>query len=255
MRARRLRSGSYRPPDLILALLFAVMIGLRRINKTEILQYTARSSRCWAVPVPRPVHAPAVSQTAYAQRHPAPRGLHDRLRRVLFPVRSAHFVDLRSGFRRADRLRQTPIRPRRVQPKKRGRRSYHPLLCFEAHLQEFWHGSLRPGNAASSSGVVAFTQRCLQKAPRPSADPHPHPADSGFFGGTFIASLDRSGVGYAIVAREYSTIKAYAGRADSSAGHRLGGERVHLQAAPLESPHRFVVVRRPIPEIPWKPRN
>ena len=33
------RRGDYAPADLILALLFAVIAGLRRINKTEILQY------------------------------------------------------------------------------------------------------------------------------------------------------------------------------------------------------------------------
>lgn len=33
------RSTEYLPSDLILALLYAIMAGLRRINKTEILQY------------------------------------------------------------------------------------------------------------------------------------------------------------------------------------------------------------------------
>ena len=32
-------NADYHPSDLILALLYAVMAGLRRINKTEILQY------------------------------------------------------------------------------------------------------------------------------------------------------------------------------------------------------------------------
>ena len=33
------RNADYHPSDLILALLYAIMAGLRRINKTEILQY------------------------------------------------------------------------------------------------------------------------------------------------------------------------------------------------------------------------
>jgi len=67
-----------------------------------------------AVPVPRPVHAPAVSQTTDAQRHPAPRGpARPAAACALSGAEAAHLVDLRSGFRRADRLRQTPIRPRR----------------------------------------------------------------------------------------------------------------------------------------------
>src|SRR3970040_843410 len=33
------RSGTYPPAELILALLYAIIMGLRRINKTDILQY------------------------------------------------------------------------------------------------------------------------------------------------------------------------------------------------------------------------
>src|SRR5258708_19313675 len=38
-------------------------------------------------------------------------------------------------------------------PKKKGRPSYHPILCFESHGQEFWHGSLRPGDPASNTAA------------------------------------------------------------------------------------------------------
>ena len=33
------RAGDYRPTDLTMALLFAIIAGLRRLNKTEVLQY------------------------------------------------------------------------------------------------------------------------------------------------------------------------------------------------------------------------
>ena len=50
-------------------------------------------------------------------------------------------------------------------PKKHGRRSYPPIICFEAPWQEFWQGSLRPGHAVTATGGVAFVQRCLDKVP------------------------------------------------------------------------------------------
>jgi hypothetical protein len=34
-----------------------------------------------------------------------------------------------------------------------------------AGYQEFWHGSLRPGNAAASAEAVPFLQVCLAKIP------------------------------------------------------------------------------------------
>src|SRR5215472_16973407 len=42
------RNADYHPSDLILALLYAVMAGLRRINQTEILQYNVPSCPGWA---------------------------------------------------------------------------------------------------------------------------------------------------------------------------------------------------------------
>jgi hypothetical protein len=250
----RLRSGSYRPPDLILALLFAVMVGLRRINKTEILQYNGAFLSLLGLsrfPDQSTLRRFLKRLTPGDIRHLV--ALHDRLRRVLFPVpkpRTSLIFDLDSVVLTV--YGKLPFARVGYNPKKRGRRSYHPLLGFEAHLQEFWHGSLRPGNAASSSGVVAFTQRCLQKAPPTIGRSRIRiRADSGFFGGSFIASLDRSGVGYAIVAREYSTIKARA-RACRFTALGTGWEVSEFTYKPFrwKEPHRFVVVRRPIPEDP-----
>ena len=41
------RNADYHPSDLVLALLYAIMAGLRRINKTEILQYNGTFLSCW----------------------------------------------------------------------------------------------------------------------------------------------------------------------------------------------------------------
>jgi hypothetical protein len=96
-------------------------------------------------------------------------------------------------------------------PKKRGRRSYHPLLSFEAHRQEFWHGSLRPGNAVAATGVIPFLRVCLAKVPPGIARaPIRLRGDSGFFGKRVIEFLDGERLGYAIVAKEYGPIKARA---------------------------------------------
>jgi hypothetical protein len=88
--------------------------------------------------------------------------LHDRLRNQLFDLPRAHSIrilDLDSvvltvyGEQQGSRVGYNP--------KKKGRRSYYPLLCFESSRQEFWHGSFRPGNAAASTGAVRFMERCL----------------------------------------------------------------------------------------------
>jgi len=248
------RNSTYRPADLILALLFVIMIGLRRINKTEILQYNGAFLSLLGLP-----RFPDQSTLRRFLKRLTPKdirqlvALHDRLRLTLFPLprpRTSLIFDLDSVVLTI----YGKIQFARVgyNPKKHGRRSYHPLLCFEAHLQEFWHGSLRPGNAASSSGVVAFLKRCLEKAPKNIARSRIRiRADSGFFGRRLIEFLDSIGCGYAIVAKEYSTIKSKARACRfTKLSNRWEVSEFKYQPNYWERPHRFIVVRRPIPDDP-----
>jgi hypothetical protein len=75
--------------------------------------------------------------------------------------------------------------------------------------------------------------------------------DSGFFGKRVIEFLDHSGCGYAIVAREYPTIKY---RARECRFQKLGNgwEVGEFRYKPhkWDRSHRFVLVRRPIPQDP-----
>ncbi len=48
-------------------------------------------------------------------------------------------------------------------PVKRGRPSYHPLLCFEGESRNFWHGELRPGDAHTASGVHDLVKACFRQ--------------------------------------------------------------------------------------------
>jgi hypothetical protein len=179
--------------------------------------------------------------------------LHDQLRRELFaqptaPTSLTFDVDsvvlTLYGHQQGARLGYNP--------KKKGRRSYHPLLCFESHHQEFWHGSLRPGDTAANSGVVPFLKRCLSKVPGEVARSRIRVrADAGYFSGKLIGWLDQTGLGYAIVAREYSTIRQRA-RALKFKALGRGAEVGEFRYQPMwwKEPHRFVVIRRPIPEDP-----
>jgi len=249
------RNQAYHPSELLLALLFAIIMGLRRINKTEILQYNGAFLEMLGL---RRFPDQATLRRFLKRLPPKTirrlARLHDSLRAHLFAIptrRSTLVFDLDSvvvviyGRQAGARVGYNP--------KKHGRRSYHPLLCFEAHFQEFWHGRLRPGNAATSTGAVPFLAVCLAKVPPTVARRRIRfRMDAGFYGNRVIRFLDESGCGYVIVVPEYPHLKA---RARSCRFHRLGNgweagvfrERVHHK---WTRPHRFVVVRRPIPEDP-----
>ena len=248
------RNANYRAADLILALLYATIAGLRRINKTELLQYNGTFLDLLGLR-----RFPDQSTLRrFLQRLPIKSirqlvGLHDRLRSQLFSLPqtpSSLIFDLDSvvltlyGHQQGARVGYNP--------KKKGRRSYHPLLCFEAYRQEFWQGSLRPGNTVANTGVVFFLQRCLAKVPACIARSRIRVrADSGFFGGKFIGTLENQGLGYVIVAKEYRPIKE---RARAARFHKLrSGFEVaefRYQAHGWPRARRFVVMRRPIPEDP-----
>jgi hypothetical protein len=248
------RNADYRAADLILALLYATIAGLRRINKTELLQYNGTFLDLLGLR-----RFPDQSTLRrFLQRLPIKSirqlvGLHDRLRSQLFSLPqtpSSLIFDLDSvvltlyGHQQGARVGYNP--------KKKGRRSYHPLLCFEAYRQEFWHGSLRPGDTVANTGVVFFLQRCLAKVPACIARSRIRVrADAGFFGGKFIGTLENQGLGYVIVAKEYRPIKE---RARAARFHKLrSGFEVaefRYQAHGWPRARRFVVMRRPIPEDP-----
>jgi len=155
------RNQDYRPSELILALVYAVIMGLRRINKTEILQYNGAFLEMLGLS-----RFPDQSTLRRFLKRMPPKvirrlaRLHDSLRAHLFSLpreRTTLIFDLDlvvvtiCGKQEGSRIGYNP--------KKKGRRSYHPLLCFESHFQEFWHGSLRAGDAGCCTGAIPFITR------------------------------------------------------------------------------------------------
>jgi hypothetical protein len=251
--------GEFRDTDLILALAFAVIAGLRRINKTEILQYNGPFLTVLGLP-----RFPDQSTLRRFLKRLSPSAIrqmvrvHDQLRRALSSLPqspSSLIFDIDAvvltlyGQQQGARVGYNP--------KKHGRRSYHPLLCFEATRQEFWHGSLRPGNAGSSTGVIGFLRHCLVKVPSTIARSRIRVrADAGYFSGRFVRFLEKERLGYVIVAREYRGIKQHAQAARFRTLH-FGWEvgEFHYTPTRWDRAHRFVVIRRPLPDDPVEARQ
>src|SRR3990167_4398484 len=158
------RTRTYHPAELILALLFAIIMGLRRINKTDILQYNGAFLEMLGLK-----RFPDQSTLRRFLKRLPPKSirqlvrLHDSLRAYLFALprkRSSLVFDLDSTvlivYGRAEGARVG------YNPKKPGRRSYHPLLCFEARAQGCRF-------QASSNGweVAEFQEKVHHKMERP----------------------------------------------------------------------------------------
>lgn len=256
---QRLRPGprfrDFGPADMVLAILYAIIAGMDRVNETQILQYNGAFQKIVGMdrfPDQSAIRRFLKRLTPSHIRQIA--RVHELLRRRLFDrprKRTSLIFDIDSTV--------VIIYGRQVEgarvgynPKKPGRRSYHPLLAFESRLQEFWHGSLRPGNAGAATGSKPFIQVCLAKVP--PGIPRSRirfRIDSGFFGKRVIEFLDEEGYGYVIVTPERKTIKARAQDCRFTRmanGWQVGSFRYKPET--WKKKHRFVVVRRPIPEDP-----
>ena len=244
----------YHPSDLVLVFLYVLIAGLPRVSKTEILQYNGLFRSLVGLnkfpdetALRRFLHRLSPRAIRQVAR------LHDQMRGQLFNLpnqRTSLVFHLDSvvltlyGKQQGARLGYNP--------KKRGRPSYHPLLCFEAHGQEFWHGSLRAGDAAPNTGARDFVARCLEKAPSQVARSRIRLlADAGFFSGKLVRELDQAGCGYIIVCRKpklYLPLAHKAGFKEMSFGWAVA--EFYFKPRRWEREHRFVMVRRPLPEDP-----
>jgi hypothetical protein len=245
------RSSLYHPVDLILAIIYALIAGIHRLNKTKILQGNGAFQQIVGLK-----SYPYSSSLRRFLKRVNPKTIqsinkiHDYLRLKMFYLpkpRTSLLLDFDSSV---ITIYGKLIEEAKVgyNPHKRGARSYHPLLCFESNSKDFWHGVLRPGNVYTSAGSPEFLKACFTKIP-PYVYRIRVRADSGFFDHEFIEPLDDKGIGYAIVAKMTQTIK-----------NKLGGLRYHKfrkdwEAAEFyytpfhwKKPHRFVIIRRLLPE-------
>ena len=244
----------YPPADLVLIFLYVLIAGLPRVHKTQILHYNGLFLSL--VGLKKFPNETALRRFLHRLSPTAVRQiarLHDQLRAQLFGLpapRSSLVFHLDAvvltlyGKQQGARVGYNP--------KKRGRPSYHPLLCFEGHGQEFWHGSLRPGDSGVNTGARALVRVCLQKVPSTVARSRIRLlADSGFFSGKLVRDLDQAGCGYIIVcpkAKLYLPQAQKAGFEERSSGWAVAEFRFTPRRWAVE--HRFVMVRRPLPEDP-----
>jgi len=246
------RNNRYSAGEMFLALLYPMMLGLGRIETTQLLRQNGVFQYLTGLPsYPDPATLRRFLLRAASTALPKLRTLHDRMlhRMTITPRPPSRLVfDLDStvlvvyGRQEQARVGYNPI--------KRGRPSYHPLLCFEGQTRDFWHGELRPGDTHSSSGALGFLEACWSKIPE-QVDTLVFRADKGFFDHKIAEWLEAHRAGFVIVARLTAPIK----RKLPHLRYRRfawGAEGSEFRYQPHGWKHsaRFIVLRRPEPEEP-----
>jgi len=246
------RNHRYSVGEMLLAVLYPMILGLERLETTQLLRQNGvfqflTGLRSYPDPTTLRRFLLRVAPTALPQL----RRLHDRYLRQMAmrphaPARVVFDVDstvlVLYGKQEGANIGYNPI--------KRGRPSYHPLLCFEGQSRDFWHGELRPGDVHTARGTTALLQACAQKLPAGVRTVILR-ADKGFFDHDLVEWLERQHWRFVVVAKLTQPIKRRLGNLRYHAVSRRV-EVAEFRYQPNRWPHlyRFVVIRRSDPEEP-----
>jgi len=135
-------------------------------------------------------------------------------------------------------------------PKKRGRKSYHPLFCFVGETRDFLLGKFRSGNKNSISGAIELLRACLRLIPKHIQQLYLR-ADSGFFSFDYLSFLEKHRIKYAVVAKLYGPIQMQLGGLkyrDIGYGVEVSEFEYCLRKGEETLPCRMIVIREEIKE-------
>ena len=248
-------NNRYSISDSILAILYPIILGLGRIETNLLLQQNGVFQYLSSLPTyPNPTTLRRFLERFGSRGLTAFQNLHDRFRGHLLmkpdPVSSVAF-DLDTKVLTV--YGQQEGAKVGFNPKKRGRPSYQPLLCFEGKTGDIWEGIYLSGDIHPAPHTIGILERSIAKLPSGIREIRVR-ADSAFYDHTIAEYLQGIPASYAIVARITKPIQQYFGGLsyeETSPGIWLA--EFEYKPWRWNTPQRFVVVRRPIPEKPsWQ---
>ena len=243
------RNNKYSISEELLSLIYPIILGLGRIETSHLLKHNGVFQYLTGLPT-----------------YPNPTTLRRFLLRMA-PVALPKLRELHDDM--LLKMSQTPKEPTSItfdldstvltlygkqefarvgyNPKKPGRVSYHPLLCFNGLTKDYWHGELRSGDTHTSTGVIQLLEEVFVKLPK-SVKIVKIRADRGFFGYDIVETIEDIAQ-FIIVAKATQPIK----RKLSSlryTKHTSGTESAEFYYQPhgWSKKYRFIAIRRPLPE-------
>jgi hypothetical protein len=246
------RNNRYTIAEEMLSLIYPISLGIGRIETTHLLKRNGVFQYLTGLPTyPNPTTLRRFLLRMAPLALPKLRNLHDKLllamilkpkppRRVIFDLDSTVLVLY--GKQEMAHIGYNPI--------KKGRPSYHPLLCFNGITKDFWHGELRPGDTHTSTGIIEFLEAFFLKL-SPSVKSVIIRADKGFYAHKIVEDLESKKSLFVIIAKLTKPIKRKLSTL-SYKKYSSGIETAEFMYQPTKwkKKYRFVVIRRPIPDDP-----
>src|SRR5208283_3428180 len=243
------RNNHFSVSERILALIYPMILGLENVELTVLLGTNGVFQYLTGLPrFPRPNTLRRFLISKAPELLPQFHHVHDLLRTqfLTFALPSSScWLDFDSTAKTLYGHQEGVVKG--YNPGHKGKKSYHPLICTEAHLGDCLGGELRYGNAYTATGVEVMFTNILTLLP--SGRALRVRADAGFYDGGFIEEICQQGGRFAIVAILTRPLK-----------NRLGGlhyrriNKVQYSAEFKYQPHgwkypyRFVVLREMLTE-------
>lgn len=244
------RNNLFSVTERLLALMYPMILGLNTIELTTLLgtngvfQYLTGLPR---FPSPNTLRGFLVGKAdlLLPRFHTAHNQLRSRLL-VLPRPHSSYWLDFDSTAKTLYGNQEGVVKG--YNPGHKGKKSYHPSICTEAHFHDCLGGELRYGNAHTADGVEDMLDEVLAMVP-PSAREIRVRADAGFYSKDFIAKLSQNKIGFAVVARMTDPLER---RVPGLRYHRINKveSAAEFQYQPhwWDTPYRFVVLREKLTE-------
>lgn len=250
------RNNRYTLSEYLIALLYAMILGLENIEVSALLKTNGVFQYLTGLPsFPDPTALRRFLIRAAPPLLPELRAVHDHLRAyflVLPSIPPSIWLDCDStvrtiyGHQEGAEIGYNPTH--------RGKRSYHPLVVSEAHLGDLLGGLLRPGNASSADRIQELIQTVLAVLPRGVMVRLR--ADAGFYSGDLVRFLMEKRISFVIVADCTAPIKR---RLPGLRYHRINNplavSEFHYEPQGWGAKERFVVLRKKLPDDPATPQG
>ena len=240
------RNCRYTVPQMMLALVYPIVLGLDRLETASFLRSNGTFQYLTGLPsFPDP-------QTLRRFLLQAPPRFWDQLHRVNDRLlqKFIHLPDHRS--RLIFDLDSTVVTVFGHQdgaevgynPRHRGKRSYNPMLCMEANSSYLWDAELRAGNAGTWDGSPELLDICFSNVP-PDIRELRVRADAGFGVNPVFDALESHSAVYTVVARMTPALQRLLPGLSYSPVNR-DWEMTDFQHRPhsWSQARRFVVARR-----------
>jgi len=244
------RNNYFTITERLFALLYPMILGLDTIELSVLLGTNGVFQYLTGLPrFPRANTLRRFLTDNAVELLPRIKAVHHQLRKyfLILPTnRSSYCLDFDSTARTLYGNQEGVVKG--YNPNHPGKKSYHPLICAEAHLQDCLGGTLRYGNAHTADGVTEMLDAALQTLP-PRTRTIRVRADAGFYGKEFIEALQGKCIDFAVVAHLTAPLRnRLPGLKYQSVGTAWSTAELQYQPHGWKNRYRFVVLREKLTE-------